>query len=161
MPAARGAAQNAALFAPLRVFAAYLGFVPPSLPAPPLRQVRLATAPGGIGTRAVFTVTLASDEPDFSTTDGVCDTNLTTPGDNCTLRAAIQQANALAGADTIAFGISGTPGVAQTIAPAFVPQLISRFMALHPAASVSMAEGTQDELFRGLMEFDGTLDGVD
>ncbi len=37
-----------------------------------------------------------------------------------------------------------------TIAPAFVPQLISRFMALRPAASVSMAEGTQDELFAGL-----------
>lgn len=37
-----------------------------------------------------------------------------------------------------------------TIAPAFVPQLISSFMAAHPAATVRMAEGTQDELFAGL-----------
>ena len=37
-----------------------------------------------------------------------------------------------------------------TIAPVFVPQLISSFTALHPAASVNMAEGTQDELFAGL-----------
>ena len=37
-----------------------------------------------------------------------------------------------------------------TIAPVFVPQLISSFMALHPAASIHMAEGTQDELFAGL-----------
>lgn len=37
-----------------------------------------------------------------------------------------------------------------TIAPVFVPQLISSFMALHPGASIRMAEGTQDELFAGL-----------
>jgi DNA-binding transcriptional LysR family regulator len=37
-----------------------------------------------------------------------------------------------------------------TIAPAFVPQLISSFMVLHPAVSIRMAEGTQDELFSGL-----------
>ena len=37
-----------------------------------------------------------------------------------------------------------------TIAPAIVPQLISSFMAVHPAASIHMAEGTQDELFAGL-----------
>lgn len=37
-----------------------------------------------------------------------------------------------------------------TIAPAFVPQLIASFMALHPSTSVRMAEGTQDELLAGL-----------
>ncbi len=37
-----------------------------------------------------------------------------------------------------------------TIAPAFVPQLISSFTALHPAVQILMAEGTQDELFAGL-----------
>jgi DNA-binding transcriptional LysR family regulator len=37
-----------------------------------------------------------------------------------------------------------------TIAPAFVPQLISTFTGLHPAAQIRMAEGTQDELFAGL-----------
>ena len=56
--------------------------------------------------------------------------------------------------DTESMGtaIAGTLSLASftTIAPAFVPQLISSFMAVHKAASVGLAEGTQDELFAGL-----------
>lgn len=37
-----------------------------------------------------------------------------------------------------------------TIAPAFVPQLISTFTAKHPKAIVNLEEGTQDQLFTGL-----------
>lgn len=37
-----------------------------------------------------------------------------------------------------------------TIAPAFVPQLISTFNAQYPDANVRLAEGTQDELYDGL-----------
>ena len=37
-----------------------------------------------------------------------------------------------------------------TIAPAFVPQLISSFTALHPGVTIRMAEDTQDKLFAGL-----------
>ncbi|MBI5929586.1 MAG: DUF11 domain-containing protein [Chloroflexi bacterium] len=59
---------------------------------------------------AIFVVNSTADLPDNNTGDGVCQTPLNT----CTLRAAIQQANALPGADVIHFSI-GT-GL-QTITP--------------------------------------------
>lgn len=37
-----------------------------------------------------------------------------------------------------------------TIAPAFVPQLISTFTARHPAVTIRLEEGTQDQLLAGL-----------
>jgi hypothetical protein len=49
----------------------------------------------------------AGDEPDADPNDGVIDTDLTAPGFQITLRAAIEAANALAGADTITFDIAG------------------------------------------------------
>jgi DNA-binding transcriptional LysR family regulator len=56
--------------------------------------------------------------------------------------------------DTAAAGnaVEGTLSLGSfaTIAPAFVPQLISSFTSLHPAVTIRMAEGTQDELFAGL-----------
>src|SRR5215216_1456172 len=67
---------------------------------------------------ATFTVNSTGDENDLDfpdgvfdgSSDGVCDVNSGTTGDQCTLRAAIQQANVTGGADTIAFNIpsSGT-----------------------------------------------------
>jgi CSLREA domain-containing protein len=49
----------------------------------------------------VFTVNSTSDETDFNTLDGICET---APGNGeCTLRAAIMQANASAPGDTITF----------------------------------------------------------
>lgn len=50
-----------------------------------------------------FTVNSTGDGGDSNTADGVCDDG----SGNCTLRAAIQQANATAGTDTIAFNIPG------------------------------------------------------
>jgi hypothetical protein len=61
-----------------------------------------------------FVVNWASDLPDRDRNDGACDVD-SRPDAQCTLRAAIQQANKTRGADTIAFAISG-PGV-QTIRP--------------------------------------------
>ena len=55
-----------------------------------------------------FTVNSTADAPDAFTTSNTCDTDVFTSGDQCTLRAAIQQANATAGADAINFAISGT-----------------------------------------------------
>jgi CSLREA domain-containing protein len=49
---------------------------------------------------ALFTVTSASDLTDVAPGDGVCDANPSGPV-VCTLRAAVQEANALAGADVI------------------------------------------------------------
>lgn len=61
---------------------------------------------------ATFVVNSAGDEPDADVADSLCATALGT----CTLRAAIEQSNALPGADTITFNIPG-PGV-HTITPA-------------------------------------------
>lgn len=53
-----------------------------------------------------FIVNLTGDQTDFSGSDGRCDTD-STPfnGVQCTLRAAIQRANATPGTDTINFNI--------------------------------------------------------
>src|SRR5918993_1357995 len=55
-----------------------------------------------------FTVNDTRDSPDASTAGGTCDIDVFSVGDQCTLRAAIQQANATSGADTINFNIPGT-----------------------------------------------------
>jgi CSLREA domain-containing protein len=55
-----------------------------------------------------FVVNGTGDAPDASTTASACDTDLSTTGKQCTLRAAIEQANATPGADTINFAIPGT-----------------------------------------------------
>src|SRR5215216_2579965 len=51
-----------------------------------------------------FIVDYIGDEPDKTPGNGVCQI---TPADQCTLRAAIEEANASAGADTINFAIPG------------------------------------------------------
>src|SRR5215210_6449282 len=61
---------------------------------------------------STFTVNSTGDGADSNTGDGVCNDG----SGNCTLRAAVEQANATSGADTIAFNIPGS-GV-RTIAPA-------------------------------------------
>lgn len=55
-----------------------------------------------------FVVNSTADTPDASTAGTACDVDVFTNGDQCTLRAAIQQANATSGADTINFAIPGT-----------------------------------------------------
>lgn len=52
---------------------------------------------------ATFTVNQTADLVDANLADNRCDTNLSTAGDQCSLRAAIQQANATAGTDTLTF----------------------------------------------------------
>jgi CSLREA domain-containing protein len=54
---------------------------------------------------ATFTVNSSGDQSDASAGNGACATS----GGVCTLRAAIQEANALAGADTIRFAIGSGP----------------------------------------------------
>jgi hypothetical protein len=72
----------------------------------------MAAAPTRAST--TFTVNLPTDVAEDNSSDGVCDVAPGAGGDQCTLRAAIQQANATPGLDTINFAIPGT-GV-QTIA---------------------------------------------
>jgi len=65
----------------------------------------LAAQPAHAST--TFTVNSTADDADGSPLDGACDVSRETDG-VCTLRAAIQQANATSGADTINFNIPGT-----------------------------------------------------
>jgi len=74
-------------------------------------------AAGSARAATTFTVNSTADLADKSSSDNLCDTGrfVLGVGAECTLRAAIQQANAASGADTINFGIPGS-GV-KTIAP--------------------------------------------
>ncbi len=63
---------------------------------------------------ATFAINSTEDAGDDNLTDGICRARTTAPN-NCTLRAAIEQANATAGADTITFNIGAGP---QLISPA-------------------------------------------
>ena len=70
---------------------------------------------GSARASTTFVVNETGDAPDASTAASACDTDSSTTGEQCTLRAAIQQANATLGADSINFDIPGT-GV-KTISP--------------------------------------------
>ncbi|MGH3087736.1 MAG: CSLREA domain-containing protein, partial [Rubrobacteraceae bacterium] len=77
-------------------------------------MVLLPPAVAPVRADATFTVNNVGDIADLDPGDGVCNVSLFT-GDQCTLRAAIQEANATAGADTINFNVSG--GGVKTISP--------------------------------------------
>jgi hypothetical protein len=55
-----------------------------------------------------FVVNLTTDQFDFFIGDGLCDADQVTAGDQCTLRAAIQEANSTVGLDVINFAIPGS-----------------------------------------------------
>ncbi len=102
-------------------------------------------------TLSVFTVDTTADDADFATGDGVCDTDDSVGDGPCTLRAAIQQANASPGADVISFAIPG-PGP-HTIQP------LSGLPAITEAVTI---DGTTEPDFAGspIVELDGTYAGT-
>ncbi|HYP50519.1 MAG TPA: hypothetical protein VEQ34_06220, partial [Pyrinomonadaceae bacterium] len=52
-----------------------------------------------------FTVNRTDDAADANTADNICDVDLATSGQQCTLRAAVAQSNATAGTDIINFSL--------------------------------------------------------
>jgi hypothetical protein len=76
--------------------------------------VMLVVAPAARA-NLLFEVNSTGDNPDTAVGDHLCDANLQTPGDQCTLRAVIQETNHEPGEDGIDFNIPGS-GV-KTIAP--------------------------------------------
>jgi parallel beta-helix repeat protein len=98
-----------------------------------------------------FTVNMNTDEDDADTLDCKCDVDPNKDGDQCTLRAAIQQANACSGFDEIKFAIGSG---AQTIKP-FWPGL--------PVVRESVIiDGTTQPGFAGnpIIEINGWLWGL-
>jgi CSLREA domain-containing protein len=75
-------------------------------------------APATASAISTFTVNRIADTADANTGDTLCDIDTGTAGDQCTLRAAIQQSNASGGADTIAFALpSSTIGLTADLPP--------------------------------------------
>ena len=68
------------------------------------RAIRPQLEPNALAAAKTFTVNVIGDGVDANPGDGLC----LTSGNTCTLRAAIQEANANAGKDTINFNIPGT-----------------------------------------------------
>lgn len=104
---------------------------------------------------ATLTVDSIGDAPDDNPGDGVCET--ATPGE-CTLRAAIQEANALAGADTINFSITGA-GV-HTLTPASCYDDITESVTIdgysQPGSAVNTAVAPEALNWALTIEIDGT-----
>ena len=89
-------------------------------------------------------VNTLADAPDANLGDSVCDSDGATSGSQCTLRAAIQEANAAAGDDTITFdpSLSGDISLASAL-----PDPNSNLSINGPGASIltvqrSVAGGT-------------------
>lgn len=104
-------------------------------------------------------VNMDTDEADANTSDGLCDTSLATPGLQCTLRAAIQQTNASAGADVIRFNIPGT-GV-HTISPTSELPTISDPLTIEGYTQPGALANTSSSGFNGqlLIELSGVNAG--
>ncbi|MFN8530714.1 MAG: choice-of-anchor Q domain-containing protein [Anaerolineae bacterium] len=64
-----------------------------------------------------LTVNTLSDLADANSADGVCDTDATAAGEQCSLRAAIETAEQLPGADTISFSVSGVIALESSLPP--------------------------------------------
>jgi CSLREA domain-containing protein len=76
------------------------------------RAIRRALEPTAFAAAKVFTVNVNGDGHDANPGNGICETSIS---GNCSLRAAIEEANANSGTDTINFNIPGA-GV-HTISP--------------------------------------------
>lgn len=102
---------------------------------------------GLLQTGVTFTVDSTGDGSDANAGDGICDDG----SGSCTLRAAIGEANATVGSDTIAFNISGSGP--HTIQPA------SQLPAITEAVTI---DGTTEPDFVSspVVELDGSLAGA-
>jgi CSLREA domain-containing protein len=98
---------------------------------------------------AALVVNSTADSADANPGDHVCETFM--PGE-CTLRAAIQEANASPGADTINFDIPGAG-----------PYTISPFYELDPISDPVTIDGTTQPSFAGtpIIELEGSNAGPD
>ncbi len=101
---------------------------------------------------AAFTVDSIADGSDFSAGDGFCDTDDSVGDGPCTLRAAIEEANALSWTDTIQFDIIGAG-----------PHTISPGSALPTITDPVIIDGTSEPDFVStpIVELDGSGAGTD
>ncbi len=119
-----------------------------------LLTVGTAGAPPSARAEALFTVNRKGDASDIKPGNGKCDSS-TASGRQCTLRAAIQEANAFPGGDSIHFNITATPRI---IAPTSPLPAITERVAINGWSQPGTEENTlivgNDAVFKI------TLDGI-
>lgn len=101
----------------------------------------LNVGPIPVAHAAAFTVNSTGDAPDINPGDGICDIDDTDFGITCTLRAAIEEANASPGADVIDFDVPGSTLV--TIQPS---------SALPTITDPVTIDGTSGQLHRVVLD---------
>ena len=106
-----------------------------------MTSLALLSAPAEAAT--TFTVTETGDDYDIDLSNARCDTS-TDAGDQCTLRAAIEEANDTAGADTIDFDIGAGTG-AKTISPTSGLPTITDAVAIDGYTQAGASENTLEE----------------
>jgi CSLREA domain-containing protein len=87
-----------------------------------LAGVLFAVWPNPADAATIFTVNKTGDAGDRKITDTVCDSSRLR-GKQCTLRAAIEEANDTSGADTINFAIGGTASVKTILPDSELPEI--------------------------------------
>ena len=129
-------AKMSALAALALLFVCSLSAIATQL-SPQTRRALIAHLPSRWTPRAgmTFTVNSTADTPDATPGDGICGPS----AGPCTLRAAIEEANANAGVDTINFNI---PGGVQTIAPATALPAISETVTIDGTTQPNSVKNT-------------------
>jgi CSLREA domain-containing protein len=108
----------------------------------PIRELRtvaiIALTLPSLGFGLTFEVNSTADGSDVVAGDGVCDTDAATGGPQCTLRAAIEEANAHGGDDIIQFRITdsfgGQAGISTILVSTVLPDLSTNVAITGPGA---------------------------
>ncbi len=140
-------------------------------------QLEAARAVAGGGCQFGITVNLETDESDPNPGDGICDVDLGTVGPQCSLRAAIETANAVPGADFIRFDLTPSrriifpttslPPITERVSitgqdglPPDRPAIsLDGFVTSHVVTGLVFAAGSDGSSVRNL-RVSGFLDGI-
>jgi hypothetical protein len=109
-------------------------------------------------TAIVVTTTGDEDDPAQALTDGICDVDPNTDGNQCTLRAAIELANSLGGTQSITFDIpgGGVPDIAPASALPTLQASISIDGTTQPGGWVQLSGASEGGTAPGLSVGGGT-----
>jgi hypothetical protein len=126
----------------------------------------LALSSGPAVAAITLTVNSTDDqgEPAAMQGDGRCDWDASTAGRQCTLRAAIEEANGISGADTIEFNIGGTDAL-KTISPSSALPTITDTLTIdgftQSGASPNTLAGGNDAVLNVQLDGRNAGSGVD
>jgi hypothetical protein len=95
----------------------------------------MAGNPQVINPALSLTVNTTGDAVDANVSDGICDTDLVTAGDQCTLRAALQETNAIASDDTITFSLPANSTISLDGVNGALPAINGNLIITGPGAN--------------------------